>query len=102
MSESWTVKRVIVTPRGVADSKEQYLMQFKSGQAPFLIMDDANLPVAINTEELNLPEPPELPEPVEAQPTPLETRAAKGGDKRGDASEPVERKASRACRSAYI
>ncbi len=75
-SESWAVKNIIVTPRGVANSEEQYLMQFKNGSAPYLLLNDDNLPLAINTEKLPVAEASTLPQAVEAAPTPLETPAA--------------------------
>lgn len=74
--ESWTVTRVVVARHGVPDPEQQYLMQFKGGSVPFIIMDDANLPLAINTEELPLWEEPQWLEAVSAKPTPLETDAA--------------------------
>lgn len=76
-SESWTVKSVHVNARGIPDEGEQYLMQFKGGSSPFVIMSDTDLPLAINTEDVNVPESPVLPLPVKAAPTPLETEAAR-------------------------
>lgn len=75
-SESWTVKSVTITPRGVADTEEQYLMQFKSGSTPFLVLSADNLPLAINAEALEMPTP-KLPVAVEPTPTPLQTEAAR-------------------------
>lgn len=75
-SETWSVKSVNVNARGVANNSERYLMQFKTGYMPFLIMDDANLPLAINTENVMLAEAPTLPTPVAPTPTPLQTSAA--------------------------
>lgn len=76
-SESWTVKSVHVNARGIPNQDEQYLMQFKGGSSPFVIMSDTDLPLAINTEDVTLPESPVLPLPVKAAPTPLETDAAR-------------------------
>lgn len=76
-SESWSVKQVIVNARGIADDDRRYLMEFKGGFSPFLIMDENNLPLAINYEDVSVPEDPVLPEPVKAAPTPLETAAAR-------------------------
>ena len=45
-SEEWTLKSITVVPRGVADTDEKYLMQFKSGSTPYLILNDADVPVA--------------------------------------------------------
>ncbi|MDE6114739.1 MAG: DUF4831 family protein [Muribaculum sp.] len=76
-SESWSVKQVIVNARGVADNDNRYLMEFKGGFSPFLIMDENNLPLAINYEDVEVPDSPVLPELVKAAPTPLETSAAR-------------------------
>lgn len=76
-SEVWTLKSITVVPRGVADPDEQYIMQFKSGTSPYLILNEADLPVALNTERIPNAETVTLPEPVAARPTPLETPAAK-------------------------
>lgn len=75
--QSSILKSITITPRGVANPKQQYLMQFKSGSTPFLIINEENLPLAINTD--NLPNATEvsLPKAIEAAPTPLETDAAK-------------------------
>ncbi len=76
-NESWQVKSISVNTRGIVNSKEQYLMQFKSGFAPFIIMNEADLPVAINKEDIKNNVAPTIPQPIPAQPTPLETEAAK-------------------------
>lgn len=71
------VKSVTLTPRGVASTDaEKWLMQFKGGDATYIVMNDANLPVAINTEDIPAQDVTQLPQPVEAQPTPLEVPAA--------------------------
>ena len=75
-SESWSVKSVSVNARGVANNSERYMMQFKPGYTPYLIMDEDNLPLAINTENVAVPDDPVLPVPVSAAPTPLQTAAA--------------------------
>lgn len=75
-SESWTVKSVHITPRGIADSEEQYLMQFKNGSAPYLLLNEDNIPLAINSEKATDLNTPTLPQAVDAAPTPLETPAA--------------------------
>lgn len=77
VNESWRVKSVVVNARGVANTKERYLMQFKAGSSPFLILNEADLPVSINKEGVKADEMAVLPQPVAAQSTPLETEAAK-------------------------
>jgi hypothetical protein len=58
------------------DSKQQYLMQFKAGSTPYLILNEENLPLAINTTEIPEAEEIDLPEAQAAAPTALETKAA--------------------------
>ena len=57
-SQTWTVKEVNVTSFGVPDKDNQYLMQFKSGSSPFLMLTEAGLPLAINTENVQVPAKP--------------------------------------------
>lgn len=75
-SRSWSVKSIIITPRGVANPDERYLMQFKKGTSPFLIVNEENMPLAINTENIPEQKAPELPTPVAPSATPLDGNAA--------------------------
>lgn len=75
-SSAATVKSVTIVPRGVADPEEEWLMQFKNGVSTFVMLNDANVPVAINTEDWPEAEEPALPAPMAAAPTALETPAA--------------------------
>ena len=53
-SESWEIQSITVNARGQAESgKEQYLMQFRPGQTPFVIVDENGMPLAINTEDVS-------------------------------------------------
>lgn len=49
-SQTWTVKSITVTPNGVPDKNREYLMQFKGGTAPYLMLDGEGLPLSINAE----------------------------------------------------
>ncbi|MDE5567494.1 MAG: DUF4831 family protein [Muribaculaceae bacterium] len=71
-----TIKSVTLTPRGVADNDNRWLVQFKAGATPYIILADNNCPVAVNTDKLPAANVPDLPKPVAAAPTPLETPAA--------------------------
>ena len=51
-------------------------MQFKVGSTPFLVINEENLPLAINTDKLPKTKEYTLPKAVAALPTPLETDAA--------------------------
>lgn len=74
--KSVAIKSVTIVPRGIADPDNRWLAQFKAGSTPYMILADNNCPVAVNTEQIVETEAVELPEPVEAAPTPLETAAA--------------------------
>lgn len=76
-SEQWMLKSITVVPRGQADASQQYLMQFKPGTTPFLMVDESGLPLAINTDKVPQSVDVTLPQPVAAPPTPLETPAAR-------------------------
>lgn len=75
-SQSTILKSITITPRGVANKDQQYLMQFKAGTTPFLIINNENMPLAINTDKLPEIKEVTLPKAVAAAPTPLETEAA--------------------------
>ncbi len=47
-AEIWSLKDVEITPYGVPDRENEYLMQFKNGSAPFLTLNKAGLPTSIN------------------------------------------------------
>lgn len=49
-SQTWEIKNVKITPYGVPNKDNEYLMKFKSGSVPYLLLDAEGLPLAINTE----------------------------------------------------
>ncbi len=51
-SETWTLKSVDMATYGVPDQDNRYLMQFKQGTSPFLMMTEDGLPLAINEENV--------------------------------------------------
>ncbi len=67
----------VVTSYGVPDNERRYAVQFKTGTAPYMILSATNLPLAVNTKQTYSPEQPELPQAKAADPTPLETAAAR-------------------------
>ena len=75
-SSVYTLKSVIVSPRAVSDPDERYLVQFKAGTSPFMIVSDINLPLAINTDRTISISAPALPAAKEAAPTILEMPVA--------------------------
>ncbi|MCD8387335.1 MAG: DUF4831 family protein [Bacteroidales bacterium] len=70
------VKSFTITPRGEADPENRWVVDFKGGGIVNMYLNEANVPVAINTEDFKLPAKPKLPEPQAAEPTPLESPAA--------------------------
>ena len=74
--QSVAVKSVTITPRGVADNANRWLVQFKAGSTPYIILADNNCPIAVNTDNIPQKAKITLPEPVNAKATPLETAAA--------------------------
>jgi len=49
-SEEWQIKEVRLTPRGIADSEEQYLMQLKPGATTYIQVAEDGMLLAVNTE----------------------------------------------------
>ncbi len=75
-NESWRIKSVTLSSHGVADPDEQYLVQFKSGSTPFMLLDANSFPVTVNVEDYEAPARPELPQPKAAKPSILDTPEA--------------------------
>lgn len=74
-STRWTVTGAWLSAHGVPQtSGETYLMQFKSGSTPYLIVDGAGLPLALNAEY----EAPEAPVVTLPEATPLTASALDG------------------------
>lgn len=64
--EQWKIKSVSMSTYGVPDSENRYLMQFKSGTSPFIMLTENGLPLSINEENVVAPLPQqkaEKPEP---------------------------------------
>lgn len=76
-SASARVKSVVVSTHGVAAGDQNYLVDFKAGKAPFMMLDQSGFPRAINTETLYTPAATILPSAMAPQPTPLEGAAAR-------------------------
>lgn len=70
------IKSVIISESGIADNDNRWLVQFKAGATPYMILDANGCPLTVNTDKVAELEQPELPEAVAASPTPLETPAA--------------------------
>lgn len=75
---SATIKSITVVPRGVPNPQSQWVAQFKAGATPYMLLDAAGIPLAINTEDIgDNARAQALPTPKAAEPTPLETEAAR-------------------------
>lgn len=65
----WSISSVKVTPYGVPDTENRYLMQLKSGSTTFIEVADDGMIVSIN-KEIELPEQEEISfEAIEGEPT---------------------------------
>lgn len=49
-SQTWTITDVEMSAFGVPDKDSEWLMKFKAGSSPFVVLDAAGLPLAINTD----------------------------------------------------
>lgn len=76
-SFSAEVKSVAIGARGIPDQERRYLVTLKSSNSPYIILSEDNIPLAINTEETFDVAGVTLPESKAADPTPLETSAAR-------------------------
>lgn len=74
-SYSASVKSVTVVPRGIPNEDNRWLMEFKGQGVTYMLLNDAGVPVAINTEEVTARPYPALPVAQKAQPTALESPA---------------------------
>lgn len=76
-STSYELTSVVINPRAVTNPDESYLVQFKAGSTPFMILDENNSPLSVNTEKVIALDPVTLPVARAAEPTILESPAAK-------------------------
>lgn len=66
------LKSVTIVPRGVPDNENRWMMEFKGQGMTYVMLDKADVPVAINTENLPDISSETLPQPTKPAPTPLE------------------------------
>lgn len=71
------VKSVTIVPRGIADPDNRWLAQFKSGSTPFMLLTADGVPLTINSEIAADEVAPTLPQSKAAEPTILQTDAAR-------------------------
>ncbi len=53
-SQTWTLKSIRISSYGVPQKGDEYLMQFKSGSTPYLLVSENGMPLAINTEDVEI------------------------------------------------
>lgn len=75
-STTFTLKSITINQRAVSNPEERYLVQFKPGTTPYMILSDAGMPLAINSESIIPATSPTIVSAQAAQPTILETPAA--------------------------
>ena len=73
----YRIEQVIINTHGEPDPEQRYAVKFSSGSTPFLMLSADNVPLAVNTEDVYRPRVNELPEPKKAEPTALQTPAAR-------------------------
>lgn len=75
-TEQWSIKSVSIATEGVPNTDEYYMVQFKSGATPFMLVDANSFPLSINDDSYETPSKAPLPVAQPAKPTILETPAA--------------------------
>lgn len=71
------VRSVTISTHGSADPANKWLVQFKSGSTPFMLLTPEGLPLTVNTDTPADVADTDLPEAQPAQPTILETDIAR-------------------------
>lgn len=71
------IQSVTISTRGTADASEKWLVQFKSGSTPFMLLTPEGIPLTVNSETPAETTAPALPEAVPMQPSILETEIAR-------------------------
>lgn len=75
--ETVKVTKVILNTRGIPDAANRWTVQFKSGSSASMLLTDAGIPLAVNADNVTMPEGAPLPQAVPAPVSPLETDAAR-------------------------
>lgn len=68
--------KVYLNTRGIPDEENKWVVQFKSGSSPFIIIGENGCPLAINTESVEVTNTVELPKSTNWSSSPLEGPAA--------------------------
>lgn len=109
-TELWEIKSVSLSSFGVPNPDNSYLMQFKSGSAPYLVLSESGLPLSINEDAVEYtPATPEIPQAESsrldnnafANSLPVELLAAQSTAKRAEIAAQMIYKL-RESRTAYV
>lgn len=76
-SINYTIDKILIATHGEPDIEARYAVKFSSGSTPFILLGPDNIPLSVNTEDIYEPVKVEIPEPVNAKPTPLQNPAAR-------------------------
>lgn len=76
-SKTYKLKNVVLSPTAIVNEDQSYLVQFKSGSTPYMMLDNGNFPLSINTESVSRINEVELPQAIVAKPSILQTDAAR-------------------------
>lgn len=76
-STSWKLTSAKAVARGVADESERYLVQFKSGSTPYIMVDANGMPLSVNTDKILAVPAVDMPEAVAPKPTILQQPVAR-------------------------
>lgn len=96
----WKLKSVDMATYGVPDAENRYMMQFKAGSAPFIMLTENGLPLSINEENVETLIP--VKEPMKAKPGRLDdNRFAKSLPGELLAGESTAKRAEIAARMIY-
>lgn len=71
------VKSITITPRGIADPEKRYTVQFKGGTGATMLLNEAEVPLAVNMDNVANPAMPTLPQAQPQQPTILDSEVAR-------------------------
>lgn len=75
-STSYELVSITLTQRAVANEDERYLVQFKAGSTPFIIINEEDFPLSINSTNTYSPAQPTIPSAQLPKPTILEQPVA--------------------------
>lgn len=76
-SDTWQITNAMIWTDGVSDDSQRYMVQFRSGSTPSMMLSAETFPLTLNYETPRLAHTPLLPAAVSAEPTILQRPVAK-------------------------